>query len=130
MPFGDRLTWPSAAIGAVATKNIGWAQTHCFRRSSISSCCLPMPVSLTPLVNEVGGETVSWRPGANRCAEPWRQLRAGASNAFRSRSVSLVERLEDDRALTSRVGELIAQLPLTSPRVAARYFGFVIESTS
>src|ERR1035437_10166275 len=37
MLFGDRLTWPSSASGAVATKNIGCASNHVASPSLIPS---------------------------------------------------------------------------------------------
>src|SRR5918996_6658469 len=36
-PFGETLTWPSAASGALPTKYIGWLAIHVARRSSIVS---------------------------------------------------------------------------------------------
>jgi hypothetical protein len=37
LPFGEQLTDPSPLIGAVATKNTGWASIHAARRSLTSS---------------------------------------------------------------------------------------------
>ena len=46
-PLGDRLTWPSAPSGAVATKNSGWALIQALSLSSMRSKVVPTPTGCT-----------------------------------------------------------------------------------
>ena len=51
-PFGERFTWPSAPLGAVATKNIGCSEIQCARSVLISSS-----VAAMTRFSQVGGGT-------------------------------------------------------------------------